>query len=636
MFRNSFLLWLCLVIYTVNLLGQGSLPRPNLWWKTQYSATGMAKLTEHDEIVSSWNNDLSEVVNFHTVPVISSFPSEITNRSILTQGGITTFSIYRNAFLEKEQSLWSLSHGNTLIAMASDARFSNVIDNVDYTFKGISNQWLRLSTHFFSHQSLNNANCKYHFGHHPDQQINHFTGVLLEELVFDRVLSKKQRKQVESYLSVKYGLPLLSSGQLEYINSIGNTYWSASKKYAFRHRPTAIGRDDFWQLYQRQSTNAYEPGLLTIGLGQIKPKNEENNGVLKDLSFLFWSDNNAALEIKNASNLLDRRWEIQKINLEQSNTSLRLGVRQLKTELEDNEKYWLAIDRSGENVFSVQTTDYYAPLLNDDTEYIYYEAIQWDGNQYGKNHFTFRRGGDLIVVYDTVLPSCDQEESGQIVFKIYGGTSPYSYQIQSSSIGGSSWTGELTTIDGLSSGKHSLWITDANGLQVKQEIDMYNAEVHPLIADLDKVYQIKDGEKLELALPESCVDCSFEWLFPNDERKTGHRVTLSQAGSYQLEVTRGNCQNTFDFLVKKHQSPFQSVELLGNPTSGGRYILEIRLWETQPTSIFIFNQQGQLIQQVTLPLNHYHKYEGQGLAEGTYHIQVHSGGTSITKTLITL
>ena len=75
----------------------------------------------------------------------------------------------------------------------------------------------------------------------------HFTGVLLEEVVFDRVLPKKQRKQVESYLSVKYGIPLLSNGKLEYLNSTGYVYWSAPKNYAFRHRPTALGRDDFWK-----------------------------------------------------------------------------------------------------------------------------------------------------------------------------------------------------------------------------------------------------------------------------------------------------------------------------------------------------------------------------------------------------
>lgn len=636
MLRNYLLLWLCLVIFVVNLLGQGSLPKPDLWWKTQINSAGTSILMEHDKSVSTWNNSASGVVNFHTIPVISGFPEEAMARPIITQGGITTFSIYQDAILEKEQSLWSLSHENTLIATASDSRFSNHLDSIEYAFAGITNQWLRLSTHFISHQSLLNTNCRYHFGQNPYKQETFFTGVLLEEVVFDKVLSKKQRKQVESYLSVKYGIPLLSNGKIEYLNSNGDAYWSASKNYAFRHRPTALGRDDFWQLYQRQSTNAYEPGLITIGLEQIKSRNEENNGVIEDQSFLVWADNNAPLEVRNTSNLLNRVWEIQKTNLGQFNTSLRFGFRQLKTELEADEKYWIAIDRSGENSFSIHTTDYYAPLSKDDPEYLYYEGIQWDGDQSDKDHFTFRKGGDLLVVYDAILPSCNQGQSGGIAFKAYDGTSPYSYQIQSLSISESSWSGELKTIDGLPLGEHTLRITDANGLRVEQEIEIYNAEFRPVVTNLDKKYRINQGEQLELILPRSCDDCFFDWLFPNGEIKNGNRVTISQAGNYQLKIANGNCQNTFDFSVKEYQGPFQSVELWGNPSQNGSYVLEIRLWETQPTTISIINQQGQPIQQVTLPLNHYHKYEGHGLAKGTYHIQVNSSGESVTKTLITL
>ena len=619
----------------VNLYGQSSFTAPTLWWRTQTSNADIAILMEHDELVSTWNNSATAIVNFHNVPVISSFHEESITRPIATQGGITTFSIYQDVVLGKEQSLWSLSHENTLIATASDSRFANNLDSIEYAFAGITNQWLRLSTNFLSHQSLTNANCTYHFGQHPNKKETHFTGILLEEVVFDRTLSKRQRKQVESYLSVKYGIPLLSNGKLEYLTSTGHAYWSASKNYAFRHRPTALGRDDYWQLYQRQSTNAYEPGLITIGLGTITTLNNENAGVLEDQSFLIWSDNNGDLEISSASNLLDRRWEIQKTTPRQFSTSLRLGVRQLKTELKADEKYWLAIDRGAENIFSVETTDYYSPSSNEGREYLHYEDIRWDTDESGKDHFTFLQGGEVIVVVEKGLPSCDQGNSGQISFKAYGGAAPYNYQISSLSIQGTAWLGEIKTIENIPSGRHLLRVTDANGLQVEQELEMHQAELQSLV-NLDDEYRISQDEILELSLPASCDDCSFEWQFPNGEIRNGHSAEISEPGEYQLEIRKGDCHDTFEFQVKQQQSPFQSVELWGNPSQNGSFVLEIRLWEEQPTTISIANQQGQRVQEIRLPLNHYHKYQGQGLEAGTYQIQVHANGDFITKTLITL
>ena len=233
------------------------------------------------------------------------------------------------------------------------------------------------------------------------------------------------------------------------------------------------------------------------------------------------------------------------------------------------------------------------------------------------------------------MPSCDQGASGQISFKVYGGAPPYHYQISSLSIQGTAQLGEIKTIENIPPGRHMLRVTDANGLQVEQEVEMHQAELQSL-AKLDNEYRISQDEILELVLPASCDDCSFEWQFPNGEIRNGHSTEISEPGDYQLEISKGMCHDVFEFQVKQYQSPFQSVELWGNPSQNGNFVLEIRLWEEQATFISISNLQGRYVEQIRLPLNHYHKYRGQ-VPEGanTYQIQVYSEGVFITKTLIT-
>jgi hypothetical protein len=624
-----------LFVAQLSLFAQESLLVPDLWWATRCNTTGVASLSEHGEVLKEWPVGEEAIVNFHSFPILNHQEANFGAKTIDAKAGITTFSVYKDNRPDQEQPIWSLMHETELVAAATDVRFSNILDSVDYAFSGIDNQWLRLSTHFFNHQSLSHGNSMLYLGSHPHNHDIHFSGVLLEELVYGAVLSKKQRKKVESYLSVKYGIPLLSNSKVELINSAGHTYWSAPRHSLFRHRHTALGRDDFWGLYQKQSTNAYEPGLITIGLGEITPLNKENDGILEDQSFVVWSDNDGALVMNEASGLLERIWEIQQTNSKQPKTSLKLGARQLKAELAPGEQWWLAIDRSGEHSFSVQTTDYYAPMLNSEHGNVDFAQIQWDTDQSGRDHFTFLKGGDMLLVYDLQLPSCAQSQLGQIAFKVQGGRPPYRYHVQSLALSTDNWSGDLEVLTDLSVGRYVLWVTDANGLKVKEEIEIHHAELYD-IAGLAPSYRVEEGTAIDIALAEACNDCFYEWRFPDGALSNNDQITTSIPGKYQLLISKEGCEEIFDFSVDQYESPFQSVELWGNPSQNGDYTLEIRLWKAQPTSIEIFNQQGQIVQSADLPIHHYHRFTGKRLAAGTYHIRVQSEGMAITKTLITL
>lgn len=631
--HKIFLPFIAILLYSCSLYGQNEVPAPALWLKTQSNASGMASLTDKGSIIQEWESSAYSTVNFHPIPIIGAHVADLSAQPIEANGGITVFSVYQSSLLNREQVVWSVADGNNLVAYATDSRFSSVANSVDYTFAGITNQWLRLSTHFLNHQSLKSPSCVHYLGQHPRKPEITFRGLLLEEVVFDKSLSKRQRKQVESYLSAKYGIPLLSSGKLEYINSLGSTYWSAATNDPFRHRPTVIGRDDFWQLTQRQATSAYEPDLITIGIGEIAPFNSENPNEPENLSFLVWADNNKKLAINKGSGLLERTWEISTIDTLIPSTSLRLGVRQLKTELGPNEKYWLAIDRSSGGSFAVQSTDYYPPTLRSNRSYQEYEQVQWDTDRSGRDHFTFIKGEDILLIVDSDLPECVSEQLGSIRFKAYGGKAPYAYQIDALNVAVEDWPGTLETLDNIPAGQYTLSVTDAEGAQIRQVIDMHRSDLVESTG-MQSAYTISRGEPLELTLPIDCEECVYEWVYPDGSVR--HNRTLSTAipGNYKLTIDKSGCKDTYEFSIQERPSPFQSVELWGNPARDGVYTLEIRLWEAQPVQFTVFNQSGQGAQTIRLPLNHYHKYTGSGLPQGTHYIRVDCNGQSITKKLI--
>ncbi|MDP1396071.1 S-layer homology domain-containing protein [Lysinibacillus capsici] len=118
-------------------------------------------------------------------------------------------------------------------------------------------------------------------------------GKIAETIVFDRKLDDGKRKQVNSYLALKYGLTLTD----DYIASDGaTTMWTAANNLGYGSHITGIGRDDNGALYQKQSKSQVNGANVTIALGnEIKATNAENlNTITNDKSFFTFSDNGQA------------------------------------------------------------------------------------------------------------------------------------------------------------------------------------------------------------------------------------------------------------------------------------------------------------------------------------------------------
>lgn len=124
-------------------------------------------------------------------------------------------------------------------------------------------------------------------------------GTIGDIIVYDRALEDAERKQISSYLAIKYGYTLgveglpTNSKKADYLASDTSVLWDATGNAAYYHSIAGIARDDNGGLLQKQS-NSTNPGhQVVIGLYEISDKNSNNVASFSnDMQYLMWGDNN--------------------------------------------------------------------------------------------------------------------------------------------------------------------------------------------------------------------------------------------------------------------------------------------------------------------------------------------------------
>lgn len=161
-----------------------------------------------------------------------------------------------------------------------------------------------------------------------------YKGDISEIVVYDRGLNPTEKKKVNSYLALKYGLTL-NNGLTDYIasdyDSNETKMWSAVKNAGFGKRITGIGKDAASGLEQKQSKSQENGALVTIAAGNdIKASNEAypDNTITNDRSFLTFSDNDGdtAYSVPVGTNMsrMARTFKVDKTNWLGGNVTLQL------------------------------------------------------------------------------------------------------------------------------------------------------------------------------------------------------------------------------------------------------------------------------------------------------------------------
>ncbi|WP_405377897.1 LamG-like jellyroll fold domain-containing protein [Nonlabens sp. Asnod3-A02] len=125
-----------------------------------------------------------------------------------------------------------------------------------------------------------------------------FTGDVLEIMSFSERKSDIDRRRLESYLAVKYGItlglfPVAAIGLPHvpgaYFDSDGNSLWNASTDNGFTYNVAGIGFDSCSLLNQKQAKSVDPNTFITIGLGDIYDTNNNNPNSFQDSGdFLMW------------------------------------------------------------------------------------------------------------------------------------------------------------------------------------------------------------------------------------------------------------------------------------------------------------------------------------------------------------
>lgn len=159
-----------------------------------------------------------------------------------------------------------------------------------------------------------------------------------ESIVFDRLLSGRERQKVDTYLALKYGITLDQTLPSSYIGSDGRMVWGAEANAEFSHHIFGICNDTISNLYTTSATNAETAELLRLTADTLSP-----------MSYVVLGDDNQSLKYireEGQPKRLGRAWRVSTTGETPETVNIALDAERIEEAfpLEADEHYWLSIN----------------------------------------------------------------------------------------------------------------------------------------------------------------------------------------------------------------------------------------------------------------------------------------------------
>ncbi|MBO9202431.1 MULTISPECIES: T9SS type A sorting domain-containing protein [Niastella] len=469
-----------------------------------------------------------------------------------------------------------------------------------------------------------------------------FKGTIAELLVFDRSLDVLTQIQYETYLAIKYGLPLTRGN---YVSAGESVLWNADKNKDFAYRLTGLGREDFFSLHQKQSISAIDPdGLLAISNGQFIATNAANTDTLANGNYLVWGDNNKSFG-KSATadgqlQMLNRQWLM---NASGTATNSFNTTVQLNQQLLGNSKYWLVVNRGAYAGFPVDSLDYYFPDSIDANGQVRYRNVKWDADQSGKDLFGLAVAKDLLLKLNVVdTPSCVAAQAGSARLQAIGGQSPYVYTVTNAQ-GEVVSTGKFfntTSVDvsKLSVGNYRVVLKDNKGHQSLRTLVMPAPAAQRLLIGLEPTQVLPTGGELLLDAAKHITPgdaTSYQWTCENGFNAITPQVTVKQPGTYVVKATsKAGC--VFSDTVNVTGKALQHIAVYPSPSIDGNFTVSMSFPRSTNVKVGIYDVKGNKVQEMTGKNNTEYRFPGHLVTAGTYTIMVVTKGGVDSRTLLIL
>lgn len=270
----------------------------------------------------------------NTADEVESVTVNITDRYLAVPGGInfaaTIPSIMYNRF------------GNTTVSRGLNGGANGA--NGVFSPRGILTGGHVFGSTIFNSNGSDNDNASGHIG----EAIIYGSGNLTET----------ERRRVDSYLAIKYGLTLGRTATNHYLSSAETVVWNGAQNTSYNSNIFGLGRDDISALHQKVSVSVNSAAILTIATSNdfVTDNLDASRTVISDDQEFFIAGDNNDTDLpmvnvtlgSNTGKIIQRKW-----------LSQRTGT------LENT--YFQADLSAYESQFNIQGTTVYMVIGDDDT-----------------------------------------------------------------------------------------------------------------------------------------------------------------------------------------------------------------------------------------------------------------------------
>ena len=538
------------------------------------------------------------LINFHPAYIPRHIAIDFENGDL----NKATFFAVVNTLQKAEQPLWQIEKEQVRKSLMTTHR---IADLHHFEFLNLSQREETkpyIST-YYHHLKPDSMPTRFVMGPNPGTlELERLSDGIGEVIVFDRVIAPQEKARIESYLSLKFGIPLDQSFPTHYFNSMGDIIWNAVDHRSYPKAIAGLGRDIISGLDQKQSSAE----LITMYVGQLEWENDTNPFELPNNQFLFWSHNGNELQWTESKNNnikeVRRKWKVVPTQeFRHIPVSFQMDANEFPLAPQKGESLWLYQYEELTSDLELDKIKAY-PLDYDEQRDTYTcSSVYWDQDQSGSDLFTIAVAPAFHAHTLYHPPTCGQQD-GRIELKANGGKAPFTVQILNEHL---ERVLEIKThdkyivVDALASGRFSVEIHDALNGSFYQDFQL-NPINGPNV-QLESTYELKES-LLQLDISEFIqmqdID-DYYWELPSGERWMDVQLSTDQLGLYRLVLGKSGCVTVHDFdVIPSLNGNLKSVNLYPNPFRVGTSLYAfIELKHISPVNIKIVDEYGRIIDQ---------------------------------------